>query len=622
MEEGVKQEEELLVDGELFEELKRKWGKVERVERWLKRGEYDNELSRFRYDVVMRIGGGEKKEEVAEPEEWIEWEEGGRWKEKVREALGERGRGVREGARRGVGVCGIRDGRVAGWVEAVRVLQGGSGGEVKNAGELRARSGGIRGENPEEVMKLAEELEVELCWRKFGSEGEYEAIFNPEWVEAEVEEAEVEGKKERVGAGEKEEIGYRVYGNAPMRSMGDREFGRGLQERLKEELPEYMVPGVVMVVEKFPLTPNGKVDRKRFPAPEFHSGLNIPVTQSKEEAILCKLFAEVLGLESVGVEDNFFALGGHSLLAVTLVSRIRAEMGIRTAVDVLFGSPTVKQLVKHLATGSPKTPYERVLSLRSHGSLPPLFCFPPAGGIGWVYAALTSTIHPDRPIHCLQAAGIAEDSPFPSSIREIAEEYLTLVRKIQPGGPYNFIGWSFGGIVAHNAACLLQQSGESISLLGILDTQPVFQNGEIQVREEVQNIETNAAKIERRLNQYLELSRQNVNGEWPSSLGAPELERILKMLKQVTALVSTISDYDTFNGDALLFAANNGHEKCNAWSQYIRGQIQLHELNCAHLEITNPVYLGVIGQAIEKQLESFENFNRPLAVSSSRIGLP
>ena len=123
-----------------------------------------------------------------------------------------------------------------------------------------------------------------------------------------------------------------------------------LRAALSRQLPDYMVPSALVVLERLPLTPNGKLDRRALPEPELGASHSHRAPRTPQEAILCSLFAEVLGVERVGVDDNFFERGGHSLLATRLISRIRATLNVEVAIRSLFEAPSVEALAVRLSS--------------------------------------------------------------------------------------------------------------------------------------------------------------------------------------------------------------------------------------------------------------------------------
>jgi thioesterase domain-containing protein/acyl carrier protein len=264
-----------------------------------------------------------------------------------------------------------------------------------------------------------------------------------------------------------------------------------LRSFLRNLLPEHMVPSRFIVLERMPLLPGGKVDFRSLALDESRPAEAMEPSgvppRNPWEAALAEIFSDVLGVESVGVTDDFFSLGGHSLLAVGLAARIEKRFGRKLPLSVLFEGSTVERLAVRLFETSHQ-PWSPLVAMQPEGSKPPLFCVHAiGGGVTGYYRHLVRHLGPDQPFYGLQARGLEEQAGLQHpTIEEMAAEYIDALRSVQPHGPYLLGGASFGGMIAFEMAQQLTGQGESIALLALLDAEPprAFEEGSQADEEE------------------------------------------------------------------------------------------------------------------------------------------
>jgi thioesterase domain-containing protein len=249
--------------------------------------------------------------------------------------------------------------------------------------------------------------------------------------------------------------------------------GEGLRRRVARVMPEYMVPAFFVVLESLPLTVNGKLDRGALPAPVAVGGSSGRVARTVREQLLCQVFADVLGVDGVGIDDDFFRLGGHSMLAMQLISKIRSALNATVSVRSLIQHPTPAGFLEAThGIDHPDDDFEVIVPLRAGGDRTPLFCIHPASGLALSYRALADNLPSDVPVYGVQAPGLVPGSQVPASLPEMADRITAEIRRIRPAGPYALLGWSLGGNIAQAVAARLQSSGETVDLLALVDSYP------------------------------------------------------------------------------------------------------------------------------------------------------
>jgi amino acid adenylation domain-containing protein len=245
-----------------------------------------------------------------------------------------------------------------------------------------------------------------------------------------------------------------------------------LRRFLKERLPDYFVPTVVVVLDHLPLNHNGKVDRGALPAPGLWNGLierQVATPRDALERTLAGIWEEVLGVQPIGVFDNFFDLGGHSLRAIRLMADIQKALGITLPLATLFKAPTVEQLATVIRQRRTESAWSPLVPIQPEGEQPPFFCVAGGGGSVLYFQPLARHLGTDQPFYGLQAKGLdGESRPF-DRVEDMAACHIEAIRGVQPKGPYCLGGHCFGAVVAFEIAQQLIRSGEEVALLVVLN---------------------------------------------------------------------------------------------------------------------------------------------------------
>ncbi|WP_083874386.1 non-ribosomal peptide synthetase [Nocardia paucivorans] len=389
-------------------------------------------------------------------------------------------------------------------------------------------------------------------------------------------------------------------------------------------VPNYMVPQSIMLIDRVPLTPVGKLDRRALPEPVFTGAEGYRAPTTRTETLLCAAFAEALGVERVGVDDGFFELGGNSLLATKVVARLRAD-GIDLPVQLMFGDSTPAAIAARLDAGSADDAVNRaldpILPLRpaTESSAAPLFCVHPAIGLAWCYSGLLRHLPADRPVYGLQAPHVAGHTGF-DSIAAAADHYVAHIRSVQPHGPYHLLGWSLGGLIAHEIAVRLQRAGERVALLAMLDSYRLSDELLDRAMPSIADIvgefggdavnAHGALDPEMSLTDVAELLRAQP-GPF-AALTVEHLERLYTGYADGTVQAHGFRP-GVHDGDLLFFTAaadpvnrENPDRSADGWREHITGIVREHLLPCTHAEMTTPEALAVIGPILRRHLEEKE----------------
>lgn len=247
-------------------------------------------------------------------------------------------------------------------------------------------------------------------------------------------------------------------------------FIETMRQILSEKLPKYMLPSAFVIMKEFPLTASGKLDTKSLPKPEFgHFGRKIILPNTDTERILHKIWLEVLNLEDISINDDFFDVGGDSILTTKLLSKIRKKLGVNITIPDFFTASTIAKLASRIDSGEQHV-QQCLIALNNEGAMPPLFCIHAMDGNVFYYIHLARIFEGMRRFYGIQSQGLIQGLKPHKTIQEMADAYIQEIKSIQPEGPYHLLGYSSGGLLCIEMAHQLKHHGDAIGSLILIDT--------------------------------------------------------------------------------------------------------------------------------------------------------
>ena len=516
------EEPELAIDPAFFHALRDQFPQIQQVQIRLSRGRSQNEMTQFRYNVLLHIDPLRSAESLEfrgsdaqerSPLQQHDWKRHPLTVEAVQKQLGET-------APERLMITNVANSRVQAAVRTATWL--GNQDTPKTVGRMRdiLQNGTELAIEPQRWWDLETVLpyNVEITWSTPTYTGAYDVLLLRHGVDATV----------ALPGSQPLSHSDHPYTNNPLQSNFARQLIPELRQFLKQTLPDYMVPSTFVPLEALPLTTNGKVNRHALPRLSEDSVSLSSTTialSTQTELTLIGIWQELLRLKQVTIHDNFFELGGHSLLATQMTSRVRDAFGLELALQSVFETPTIAQLAPILETlrANPSTPnvpplvrLDRAVYRRPRSTLPtskaqilqdrqadefpspndqiispdasatdvrsplvpltlggskqPFFCVHPMFGVVFPYLELAQHLGSNRSFYGFQPLGLDGKATPLSRIEAIAAYYIQAMQMLQPQGPYFLGGWSFGGIVAFEMAQQLTKAGQQVALLAMLDT--------------------------------------------------------------------------------------------------------------------------------------------------------
>jgi amino acid adenylation domain-containing protein len=536
----VMEEEELLVDPAFFRWLKQSVPGLSAVEIQIRRGLFENELTKFRFDVTLRVG---ECPAVATRIRWLDWEKDELDLPRLEGLLAET-------SLEGMGLRNLPNARLVVDGKCLEILKGFHRPEKVLDLQRWMENAATGGVHPEAIWDLAERMgfEARITWAGEGGLDRCDVVLIRQHFTS-------NSPISLVWPGEQTELPQEItaYSNNPLYA----DLCKGLAHRLRDELsnclPDYMLPSAWAVIDHVPLTVNGKLDRKAlatFNDRTVVASQTYLAPRDPFELAVAQMWEEILGVKPVGAKDNFFALGGHSLVAVRMMARFRRDFNQEVPLSVLFENQTVEELAAVLRRGVKTSSQVPLVTLHPGGKGRPLFLVHPAGGGVMGYHPLAEKLGKTRPVLGLQFAGF-DFTDRVITVETMATEYLRAMRARQPQGPYLLGGWSTGGVVAFEMARQLIAQGEEVPRVVIIDVPPPTQSGSRRERTTAYALASFARKTTLYSGKELPVTEEELAGLSPDE----QIDKFFNIMKKHSFVPPDVG-LDSFRGFLHIYENN------------------------------------------------------------------
>jgi len=376
-----------------------------------------------------------------------------------------------------------------------------------------------------------------------------------------------------------------------------------LKALVRQLLPEYMVPSAFVEVSALPLSPNGKINRRLLPAPDWSTADGSDVVQPRDEleSMLVRIWQSVLGIPHIGIRDNFFDVGGHSLMAARVLAEVEKITGRDLPLSALFRGATVESLARLIRVEQDANdPVVMEIQSGSSSRLP-FFAIVPPGEESLGYAMLARHMGPEQTVYKIQghAPVVAGKRPYSEQeMRILTDEYIAAMRTVQPHGPYCLGGLCDGTHIAEQIVLSLEAQGEGVGLFAIFDTW-VLQHSQRRLLWKVHYFgqrlrEMKGLRLTERLISYKRVAEnkvQNLLGKkpsrtdwqrayWPEGFTPAPFRAPVVLFKRPKQQFYYINDPQM------------------GWGKRSQGGVEIHKVDFPHLEILREPHVRIFGEKL------------------------